>query len=59
MKDFLRAEMFQIEGKIVLILGYIFPHIFTHDFVEFCRDRCLRTFLKVVQKKGQKPFEQC
>ena len=37
MKDFFRAKMSQIEGKIV----------------EFCRDRRLRTFLKVVQKNLQ------
>ena len=48
-----------------------FTHRFTHYFVEFCRDRRLRTFLKVVQKNlqhtclkrgrggGQRPFKQC
>ena len=46
-----------------------FTHRFTHYFVEFCRDRRLRTFVKVVQKNlqhrcskrggGQRPFEQC
>ena len=48
-----------------------FTHRFTHYFVEFCRDRRLRTFLKVVQKNlqhtclkrgrggGQGPFKQC
>ena len=47
-----------------------FSHIFTHYFIEFCRDRRLRTFLKVVQKNlqhtcskqgggAQRPFEQC
>ena len=46
MKDFLCAEMSQIEGKIV---GHFF-HIFTHYFVDFNRDRRLRTFLKIVQK---------
>ena len=46
-----------------------FFHRFTHYFVEFCRERRLRTFLKVVQKNlqhtcskrgggGQRPFEQ-
>ena len=41
-----------------------------HHFVKFCRDRRLRTFLKVVQKNlqhtclkrgrgGQRPFKQC
>ena len=30
-----------------------FSHRFTHYFVEFCCDRLLRTFLKVVQKKLQ------
>ena len=51
-----------------LFVHLTFFHRFTHYFVEFCRDRRLRTFLKVVQKNcnirvqskgGQRPFEQC
>ena len=50
MKDFLRAKMSQIEGKIVKISSLTFFQRFTHYFVKFYRDRRLRTFLKVVQK---------